>query len=202
MKKIIYILLTVFLSLFTLCACTTPSVGAGTAAGVVGHYYSINFSEKTLVVGESAQIIATYGESELSYSSSDETIVTVSQTGLITAVGKGVAYIAVSSSDTEEKLYCEITVEQPVYTITFEETETYEVYVGANKKLRVILLRDGVAYTDTVNWSVNGGATLSVDGTEAMFMANTAGNYTVTVTSGAGAVNTLAITVIDQTALA
>ena len=198
MKKIILLLFTLCLSLFALGCQSEQQAGGGKAQGELNYAYSFNFSEKTLSVGESAQIIASYGDKVLSYQSSNTAVATVSETGLVTGVGKGVAYITISAQGAKQDVLCEITVEQPVYTISFAQENGYEVFVGANKKLQVTLLRDGVAYNDTVTWSVDGGATLSVDGTTAMFTANAAGKYTVTVTSSAGAVNTLEITVIDQ----
>lgn len=202
MKKTLIILFTVFLSLFAFAGCNQQSAGEKNLKGEVGYFYSVNFSEKTLEVGETIQIHATYGNDKLSYQSSDTAVATVAENGLITAVGKGVAYITISAESAETDFLCAITVEQPVYSIAFEQEQSYEVFVGANKKLQVKFLCDGVAYEDTVTWSVNGEATLSVDGTTAMFTATAAGKYIVTVTSGKGATNTLVISVIDQVTLA
>lgn len=69
------------------------------------------------------------------FTSSDESVLTVSEDGTVTATGRGTATVTVISEDEPEiKAECEITVEQLVEEITFPESE-YTVAIGENKKI-------------------------------------------------------------------
>lgn len=84
-------------------------------------------AEITLNKGENAELKATIYPSNASnqnvtWRSSDDTVATVSE-GVITAVGKGTAYISAVSEDGGKTAVCMVTVRQRPEMITFEKAE-------------------------------------------------------------------------------
>ena len=74
----------------------------------------------------------------VTFASSDESVLTVSEDGTVTAKGRGTATVTVTSEDEPEvKAVCEITVKQLVEEITFPESE-YTVAIGEKKKINLI----------------------------------------------------------------
>ena len=72
--------------------------------------------EYNLYVGDSVNLYAEGGTGSYSYESSDETVVTVSRKGEMTAVGAGTATITVSSGKKAEAAVCQVEVQD--YTMT------------------------------------------------------------------------------------
>ena len=74
----------IFLIIFCLCSiCFVFSACGKDAKPNVSYSFSVNVDEKTLEVGDVFQIRAAYGDKELTYSSDDENIATVSSSGEI-----------------------------------------------------------------------------------------------------------------------
>jgi len=115
-KKIIFIFM-MFVMTFGLFACQEDIT------------LSIDDLSVTLKEGETYQIDAISNDELINFESSDETIVTVSDSGLIEAMGVGSATITASSSKNDEiSVDIAITVE-PNITIDIEE-EAYTIFVG------------------------------------------------------------------------
>lgn len=200
MKKILFILFCVVL---TLCFAVGCGGKLGPTSGAHTYNYSVNFSEKELEVGESVKIVAAYGDEKINYKSSDNSVATVTDAGLVTAKGVGTAYITISAESTDATMLCEIKVIKCDYTIEFISDIEYKVLVGAYKNLKVEVFRNGVIYSDNVTWSVEeDGAQIISDGNNATFTATVAGEYTVNVNTSKGATNCVKIIVISADNLA
>ena len=89
----------------------------------------LNESEATLNEGQTVQLTATVSpeladNKTLQWTSSNEAVATVDQSGLVTAVAQGNAIITVSSTDgSDVAANCNITVVRPVSSISLSETE-------------------------------------------------------------------------------
>jgi hypothetical protein len=162
--------------------------------------YDFNISETnlTLEVGQTFTLVASYGDSILTFVSNDIEVATVSNDGTITALKKGTAYITVTSNVTEVERVCEITVIEPSYTISFADSGVYSVFVGAYKNLSVKTYKDGVEYDGKVSWSVSGdGAELvQIDGRTATFLSMKEGTFEITVSAKKGGLAKLVINVV------
>ena len=191
MKRLRFILVAL-LSLGMLLASTACK--DKTADYTVEHSFSLNETKIELEVGETFDILASYGDETLTYSVDDDKVATVSNEGKVTAIKEGVAYVTVSAGGLTR--VCKITVVDVEYTIELD-CEDVIVMVNTRKKLQVSLLREGVPYNGKVTWSANGG-TLSADGEVAWFHATEKGEYVITVQSDKGAKATCKITVIED----
>lgn len=194
MKRIFLLICCVILSCLSFTACVNEN-----AKSTVSYSFSVNIDEKTLEVGDVFQIRAAYGEEKLSYSSGNENVAKVSESGKIEAIGSGVAYITISVEGFSEKYLCEITVVKPQYLISFVDEGDYKVFVNATKNLRVITLKDGQQYDDTLIFTVNSDSA-SVENTKdgCVFKALEQGTYEITAKSSKGGVATITITVINE----
>ena len=191
MKKLKFILV----SLLSMCAFLgITACDKGKASYTVEHNFSLNETSVELEVGQTFDIIATYGGEKVTYSVDDTEIASVSDTGKVTACKVGVAYVTVSAG--EQTRVCKITIVDVEYTVEFDSQELI-LMVNTRKKLQVSLLRDGAPYNGKATWTASGG-TLSSDGTSAWFYASEKGEYVVTVESDTGATASCEITVIEE----
>lgn len=125
-------------------------------------------SSITLDAGETATLTATVAPAAnkgVAWESSDDTIATVKD-GVVTAVKPGNATITVTTDDGDFTGKCSVTVQQPAYSITFQEG-TY-VHEGDNGKLAVqfnVNDNSATAFVDVtapdndyqVEWSIEAG---------------------------------------------
>ncbi len=111
MKKTFYLsLLTIAAVLFGFVSCETPQ--ANTAVTSV----SLDINEKTLNIGEEFTLTATVSPDDASnksvkWTSSDETVASVDQTGKVKALKDGTATITVTTDDGAKQASCKVTVE-------------------------------------------------------------------------------------------
>ena len=184
MKKMKLFLIVV--SIICMALCGGCSKKANNADNSYNYYLFVNKSEIYMEKGETESLVAVYGDdkSEIVFTSSDETVATVSQTGEITALSAGVAYIIVTAADDQKA--CMITVSEPKYVIELEYADVDYIKVNADLNINVFLFRDGVRYYDLVNWTVpSENCTLvSVDDDTFVFSATQAGEYTLIADSG------------------
>ena len=148
-------------------------------------------SELSLQVGGTGKLTVTVLPSDatdrnVSYSSSDEKVATVSPDGTVTAVGVGKATITVSSSDGKVKATCSVTVtpkEVAVTGVTLDKSEL-ELMVGDTYQLTPTIT-PADATNRNVKWSTNlsGVASVAQDGT---VTAKKAGAATITCTTEDG----------------
>ena len=103
-------------------------------------------TEMTLEVGESANVDAVVTpEAEITYTTSDDTVATVDENGLVTAVAEGTADITVMADG--ETVKCVVTVPHVyTYEVTFEK-EAYELFVGGEAEVNYTVTADGNEYT-------------------------------------------------------
>ena len=132
-----------------------------------------------IVIGQTAQIDAYSSSGDtLIYASEDESICTVDENGLITAVAFGSTRICVSAQDgSAEPVYCEVNVKYP---INIDDVEIFEIPYQTYKGVEVtpdidaeyenyILVKD-IDYTLTYTNNINAGT--------AEVIVNGIGNFT------------------------
>lgn len=186
-KIILVALLSLLLGVFASCSVSDADY-------TIDHNFSLNTTSVELEIGQTFDIVASYGENVLSYSIDNKEVATVSETGKVTAIGSGVAYVTISAG--EKSRQCKITVVQAEYTVEFIQEDVI-IAVGTYKKLQVVFKRNGASYIGNAIWTVTGGI-LTSDNTSAWFFAEETGEYTVTVQSEHGAKANCHITVIDD----
>lgn len=113
-----------------------------TAQPVQSDEYALDFASVSLKTGESKQIsvIAQGGGtvSGVTYTSADPSVATVSQSGLITAVGKGETAVKAEVGGAE--LICNVTVAQK-YTYSLDKS-ALDIAAGASEKLTLVTTPD------------------------------------------------------------
>lgn len=206
-KKIILIFMMVTCLLFSLCAfgCSSEDNGqdSGSEKEELGYNYSFYLSDNSISLeeGETYNLIATYGNEVITFSSSDETVASVTDTGIVTAKSRGNAQIVVSAGGKER--ICEVTVVTYEYTVSLNKTGTIYAY---NDQLTIVELvayakMDGQEYADTYSWNSSSEiCTLSVSENTVLLSFNGTGEVTVTVTTSKGATQSVKIIVIDSEA--
>ena len=197
MKKVFIILLNaiIVLSIFSLLS------GCGAkGSGEVKHDFTISNTKITLEVGEEFLLIASCGDCEIEFVSSDVECATVSDKGLIKALKTGKTFVVVSSQGATNEMICEVSVIMPEYSVVFVQESNYTVSVGANKEVCAKTLRDGVEYKGTITFSVEGeGATiLQTNGSSAILRFSQAGDYEVIATDQFGNQGKIIIKVINN----
>ncbi len=190
MKKLRYVLLALLslILVFSVVACKDD----GKTYTSSQYSFSVNSSNVTLEVGDTFEIIASYGKEKITYSVDDNDVATVSNSGLVTALETGTAYVTISAG--KEKRTCKINVVKYSYTVELNFSESENMLVGTVLTFSAKLYRDGRLYDGKVTWTTTG-ASLTIDGAKALFTASQKGVYTVTATSDKGATASCVITV-------
>ena len=161
---------------------------------------NLNLTEKTLNKTETCQLSATVlpeetADKTVTWSSSDETIATVSETGLVKALGKGTATITATTVN-GKKATCEITVKSPVTGVTLNADEK-ELAVGGKITL-VATVQPSEADNQSVTWSSSNPGVANVE--NGVITAVAAGKATITVTTvDGGKTAACEVTVITNT---
>ena len=102
---------------------------------------SLNHDAKTFTkAGETLQLTATiYPDSAtnktVTWKSSDKTVATVDESGLVTAVGNGTANITATTEDGNFKATCQVTVEIPELTLSLDKSELTLTQTEEQQKL-------------------------------------------------------------------
>ena len=146
---------------------------------------SLNHDAKTFTkAGETLQLTAAiYPDSAtnktVTWKSSDKTVATVDESGLVTAVGNGTADITATTEDGNFKATCQVTVEIPELTLSLDKTELTLTQTEEQQKLTATV-------SDTeekVTWLSSDPfvATVTRDGT-----VTAIANGTATITASAG----------------
>ena len=165
----------------------------------------IALSETTasLWVGETNTIKATAtpttaNNTNVSWSSSNKNVATVSSKGVITAKGEGTCTITCTAADGYgTKSTCEVTVKQQVTEIVLSET-TASLWVGDTKTITATALPT-TANNTSVEWTSSDDKVASVS-SEGVITANGEGACIITCTAadGYGAVSVCEVTVMQQ----
>lgn len=155
---------------------------------------TLDQSEISLTPGESSQLTATVTppdatDASVVWSSGDESVATVDNTGKVTAVGKGETIITATTTDHGLTATCKVTVTIPVTGITCDQ-ESVTLLDGATAKLNFTVLPKNASNTNiTLISSDPSVATVDKDGTVKGLKAGTAvitattedGEYSVSV---------------------
>lgn len=121
---------------------------------------SVSVTPTTLELpkGETADLIATVlpenaTDKSITWSTSDASVATVSNSGKVTAVDEGTATITVKSVDGEKTATCEITVIIPVSSLSITP-QTLELTEGESADLIATILPENATYK-TVSWNTD-----------------------------------------------
>ena len=160
---------------------------------------TLNKTSLTLEAGQDETLIATVAPSNadnknVSWSSSDNTVASVDQTGKVSAVAAGTATITVTTEDGNKTHTCTVTVTAPaapipVTAIALNKTTT-TIYVGATETLTVSYTPTDANTGKAITWTssntavatVNNGVVTAVTTGQAVITATSEGNYTATCT--------------------
>lgn len=130
---------------------------------------TIDNTEAVMTEGETLQLTATVlpedaTDKSVTWSSNDETVATVNDNGLVTAIAPGTATITVTTVDgTAITATCEITVRQLVTSLTLNPTSA-EMIVGETLQLSATALPEN-ATDKSVTWQTGNDAVATVDAT-------------------------------------
>ncbi len=135
--------------LFTACP---PPVNPDSAVAVES--VSLDKASLSLAVGETGQLTATVTpagatDTRVTWSSSDEAVATVSETGLVTAKAAGSATVTVKTTDGGKSAACAVTVEIPVTPTTDAFLSSLSLSVGGAAR-DIGFTKSNLAYKATV----------------------------------------------------
>ena len=147
---------------------------------------ALNKTSTTIAQEQSEQLSATVAPSyatnkNVAWSSSDENIATVSETGLVTGVGVGTATITVTTEDGGFTATCSVTV-TAVYLVTSVSLNTtaLALHPGDQSSLTATVSPSN-ATNKNVTWSTSNSSVATVSGGSVTAVA--AGTATITVTT-------------------
>lgn len=141
--------------------------------------YSVSFDTSVIeiAVGDTKQINVTSANKSVTWSSSNSSVATVTNNGLVTGIKAGTATItATSTKDHTKTATCKVTV-SGVPNPTINNTKL-SLYFGQSGELKVSNIPSGA----TIQWSTSSGVTISSNNT-----VSSSGESTCTVTAGKSA---------------
>jgi len=149
---------------------------------------SLNKADLTLSKGNLETLAATVSPSDSSnknvtWSSSDETIATVDQTGKVTALKAGTTTITATTEDGRKTAACNVTVTQPVTGISLNKTDLTMTNGGIEVLTATVEPED--SSNNNVTWSSSDPTVAKVD-QSGKVTALKAGTTTITVTTEDG----------------
>ncbi len=147
---------------------------------------SLNQPTAEMVIGETVQLSATVlpsnaTEKTLSWASSKQSVATVSNNGLVTAMAEGTSTITVSAGD--KSASCSVTVEKkviPVTSVSLNKTEL--TLVEGGEETLVATVKPDDATDKTVTWKSSDEAVVTVK--DGKVTAKKEGTATVTASAG------------------
>ncbi len=158
---------------------------------------SVTLSQESVTIAYGKSVVLTaqmYPEKNtdfITWSSSDEEVVTVSQTGKVVGVGAGKANVY-ATTKTGTKATCEVFVFVPVTRLSVYPTKCY-TFVGAQPfKLQTSVLPE--RHSDTITWSSSNEDVATVD-ENGVVAVRGVGSAKITVRSGSGKSSTSTIKV-------
>ena len=164
-------LITLFTILMSISLITTYSCKKEKDKSVSVTEVGLNKTSTTLIEGETETLVATVmpenaTDKSVVWESGNESAATVSQEGLVTAVGEGKATITVKTNDGGFSASCEITVEKkevPVTGIVLEQSSLL-LPVGNTYTLRAHVQPSNATDQD-IKWGSSNGGVATVDQT-------------------------------------
>ena len=196
MKKVCFLSVLICL-IFATCfsACGKTSKGPSTTK----YNLSLNKTNISLEVGQTFQLHAKYGEETITFESDDANVASVSETGLVTAVNTGVAYITVQGGG--QSLICKVDVTDPVYSIVFDAKEQIVVKEGGTTfMLQAVAYKDGSKIDSKIEYSIDKDGLQHVETKNiiSIFKADSEGVYNITATIKEGAEATISVKVMNS----
>lgn len=170
-----------------------------TADAVAVTGVKLDASTAALKVGETKQLTATVEpanatDQTVTWSTSDQTVATVSTAGLVTAVKAGSATITVTTTDGDKTATCAVTVSNVGVESVTLNSSAESIVVGKTKQLTATVAPAN-ATDKTVSWKSSDDKIATVSAT-GLVTAVKAGSATITVTTtDGGKTATCAITV-------
>lgn len=176
---------------------TSDESGNPSSNGNANVKYNIVLSatELEIELGESEILVASCGNKTLTFESSDSSVATVTDDGKITAAAVGTAYIRVYAGEQEKT--CKVTVVKNEWTIKIDCESSITAVNSLNKEFTATVYKNGEKTTETVVWTISGGAELFTDENLTRVYTEKAGTYTLAATYKK-AVATVTITVISK----
>ena len=157
---------------------------------------TVKEKSKTLYVGETYKIVPT-GKGNFTYSSTDEEIALVSDSGVVTAVSDGVAFVEVSNGKSTANV--KINVIKSVEYIRLDATEIGFVK-GGDRTIKAEVIKNGEIYDDEITFTCDNEAVKLVKkGNSVTVLASEVGYYTVTASCGE-LKGTITVKVVSETA--
>ncbi len=149
---------------------------------------NLNIDELTLIKGEQEQLTATVlpenaTHNEVVWTSSDETVATVDDTGKITAIGSGTAVITAATENGEMTATCTVSVIVPVQSIKLNKTSV-TLEKGTEDILVATLLPED-ATDKRITWS-SSNESIVIIGNNGKIFAFNPGTAVITVTTEDG----------------
>ncbi len=182
---------------------TTGTYACGVAVAVTG--VSLDILTAYMTAGYALQLTATIAPNNatnqnVTWSSSDNNIATVSATGLVTAVAAGNATITVTTADGGFTATCAVTVSPATVAVTGVSLDmaTATITTGNTKQL-IATVEPNNATNQNITWSSSDNSIATVSPT-GLVAAVAAGNATITVTTADGGfTDQCAVTVTNAT---
>lgn len=150
---------------------------------------SLNKTSDSIYVGDTSTLTATISPSDATYktvswSSSDSTVASVSNSGVVTGVKAGTATITATSTDGNKTATCAVTVNaRPVTGVSLNKS-SLELYEGDTSTL-IATVSPSNATNKKVSWSSSDSTVASVN-TNGLVTAVKKGSATITVTTEDG----------------
>ena len=156
----------------------------------------ITSSSATVPRGTSKQLnlttTPTPTSSIVTWSSSDESIATVDENGVVTGIATGTVTV---KAQADNGLYatCSVTVNAPVLSLQFEKNEM-AIYKGDTEQLN--LVKDPADTSDSISYSSSYSSVATVS-SSGLITAKAAGTTTITATASSGIKTTCKVKVLD-----
>ena len=146
---------------------------------------TLSATSKTLYTGDVETLTATVSPTNATYptvtwSSANTSVVTVSQTGVVTAVGPGTAKVTATADG--KSASCTFTVKQLVTSLSFEKTAT-TIRTGQSETLQTIILPSN-ASNKALTWTTSAPSVATV--TNGKVAAKSPGTTTITAKTNDG----------------
>ena len=150
---------------------------------------SLNTSSVSIVNGSTSTLTATVSPSNaenknVTWTSSNTSVATVSSTGVVTAKSVGTATITVTTEDGSKKATCEVTV-TPIRVSGVTLGSSSEEIVYLNNKTLIATVSPSNAANKNVTWSSSNTSVATVSST-GVVTAKSVGTATITVTTEDG----------------
>ncbi len=163
---------------------------------------NVDLSEVSLEVGSTATVVATVEpatatDKTVTWSSSDDQVATVDQSGVITAEGVGTANITVTTTDGSHTATIVVTVTAGTISVSGVNVDLVEVSLEVGSTATVVATVEPATATDkTVTWSSSDDQVATVD-QSGVITAEGEGTATIIVTTTDGSrIATVIVTVI------